>query len=515
MKRILSLMLTLMMFMSVINIANAEEMTNPWKDLDLSEYKEINMIIPGNKPAAFDEIIETVNVRMKELINTKINIDFVSYGEFGTKLSLFLGSDDYDLVYGAYWFNFGDYVNNGGYTGFDWDFVEKYMPMTAKTQAPVSWREMKYGDKYYGITNNICSISATGVWTRQSILDKYGFKAEDIKNGENLEKLMDAIAADTAATGIYVFNAQGTYPLDTTYWFTYKNHMMDVNCGTANWLVWKYNTGKEFSTEDLHWFATTDEYRQFCLKMAEFYKKGYFPASVISNYTMVDDNFLAGTSALNFGVPASLDSLLQNIKNDTPVFLNCLWDDECVTRRGNYFVYCIGFPPASERNMTRAATALDVMKNDPIINRLLVFGIEGRHYNLIEDEDGKYYTLGPEATDYPYFAIGNNAALQHDTDPKQALNPAVAMYQKMYEAAEVPADIFPVNGFNYQCNYEAELSAVTALFNEHRFSFAFGIFGDQTEAKLDEFINQCKAIGIDDIVNDYRTQLDAFIAEQK
>ena len=56
---------------------------------------------------------------------------------------------------------------------------------------------------------------------------------------------------------------------------------------------------------------------------------------------------------------------------------------------------------------------------------------------------------------------------------------------------------------------------MSALFNEYRFSFAFGIFGDQTEAKLDEFIKQCKDIGIDDIVNDYRTQLDAFIAESK
>ena len=163
--------------------------------------------------------------------------------------------------------------------------------------------------------------------------------------------------------------------------------------------------------------------------------------------------------------------------------------------------------------MERAAVALDCMKNDPIVNRLLVFGIEGRHYTL--SEDGKYYNLGPEAADYPYFAIGNNASLQHDSDPQQALHPSVQKYQEMYEAAEVPADTFPINGFNYQCNYEAELSAVTALFNEYRFSFCFGIFGDQTEAKLDEFINQCKAMGIDDIINDYRTQLAAYIAEQQ
>ena len=510
MKRMLSLALALALLLGLCSLATAEE-DNPWSHLDLSEYKEINFIIPGDKPADFDEIMGMANERMKELINTTVNIDFVSYGDYGTKLSLFLNDDEYDLVYGAFWLSFGDYVKNGGYKGFDWDFVETYMPMTAQTQAPTSWREMKFGDLYYGITNSITSIGANGVWTRQSLLDKYGFQAEDIQDEEDLIRYMDTVAADTATTGVYVFNPQGTYPLDSMYWFTGKNHMMDVNAGAANWMVWKYNTGKEFAVEDLMWFADTEEYRDFCLQMAEFYKKGYFPASVISNDTMVDDNFLAGTSAINFGSPTGMNSLVQNMTDDTPVFLNCLWDDECVTRRGNYFVYCVGFPPKSQ-NMERAAVALDCMKNDPIVNRLLVFGVEGRHYNL--SEDGKYYTLGPEYADYPYFAIGNNAALQHDSDPQLELHPSVVEYQEMYEAAEVPADVFPINGFNYQCSYEAELSAVTALYNEYRFSFCFGIFGDQTEAKLDEFIAQCKAIGIDKIVDEFRTQLAAYIEEQ-
>ena len=84
-------------------------------------------------------------------------------------------------------------------------------------------------------------------------------------------------------------------------------------------------------------------------------------------------------------------------------------------------------------------------------------------------------------------------------------------YQDMYEAAEVPADTFPINGFNYDASkYDAELSALNALFSEYRFAFGFGLFGDQTEAKLDEFIAQCKALGIDEIVKDYRQQMQAF-----
>ena len=87
-------------------------------------------------------------------------------------------------------------------------------------------------------------------------------------------------------------------------------------------------------------------------------------------------------------------------------------------------------------------------------------------------------------------------------------------YQDMYEAALVPGEIFPVNGFNYNsAEYEAELSAATALANEYRFSFCFGLFGDQTQEKLDEFIAQCKAVGIDDVCEDYRKQLAEYIAQ--
>ena len=437
---------------------------------------------------------------------------FVPYGDYGTKLSLFLaGDEDVDLIYGASWLGYSDYVKNGGYKGFDWDFVETYMPETAKNQASSSWNEVKYGDLYYGVTNNRVGIGWGGAWTRQSLLDKYGFKAEDINSYEKIIEFMDAVAKDTPNTGVYAFNPQNSYPMESFYWCQTRYHLMEVNAGAANWMVWKYNTGKEFTVEDLLWFCETPEYREFCLQMADFYKKGYFPSSVISNDVLLDDNFYAGTSAILHGGYDAAANVADRLTDDTPVFLHAYWDDECVTRRGGYFCYATCFPPASKKT-ERAAIALDVMKNDPIVNRLLVGGVEGRHYTLTED--GKYYIPGPEASDFPWNSFANNASLQNDADPMQQIAPEYQKYQDMYEAACVPSETFPVNGFNYDSSkYEAELSAATALFNEYRFSFCFGIFGDQTEAKLDEFIAQMKAIGIDEICEDYRQQLAAFIAK--
>ena len=511
MKRIVSLLLALLMLLGCAGVTAAEE-ANPWSHLDTSEYTEINWYIPGIGFNDWDEILEKANERLMELINTKINLTFINYGDFQTKLSLYLaGDEDVDMIYGANFCAFSDYVKNGGYKGFDWNFIETYMPETAKKQAAASWREVKFGDLYYGVPNNNAGYGTGGAWVRKSLLDKYGYKAEDINSYEKMVEFMGCIAKDTPTTGIYAFNPQNSYPMDAFYWFVGRYHQWDLNAGAANWMVWRYDTGKPFDVQDLKWFGDTDEYRQFCLQMADFYRNGYVPSSVMSNEIQVDDNFYAGTSALLNAGYDTYASVRTRMTDDTPVFLNYCYDENTKVRRGGYMTYCNGFP-VNSKHMERAAIALDVMKFDPICNKLLVGGIEGRHYTLTED--GKYFIPGPEAGDFPWNSFANNATLMDMNNPTQLLEPEYQVYKDMYDACLAPDDTFPVNGFNYDpAKYEAELAAANALFNEYRFSFCFGIFGDNTEAKLDEFIAQMKGLGIDDICNDYREQLAAFIAE--
>ncbi len=511
MKKLVSLLLSLVLVLGGMTFATAETATtdNPWANLDLSEYTEINFYVVGVLGADWQEVIDAANELMIEKINTKVNFVHVSWGDFQSKYSLFLsGDEDIDLIYGAAWCNYSDYVKAGAYTGFDWDFVETYMPLTAVSQAPTSWREAEYNGLYYCVPRDDTSISWTGVLTRQSLLDKYGFTAADINSYEALADYYNAIAAGEKDTGVYAFNPQSSYPLDTN-WYITRNHYMDVNAGSATWMVWKYDTGKAFDVNDLQWYADTDDFLDYALQMAEFYKNGVFPSSVISNSTMLDDNFEAGTSATQFSWPFGFRGWQDRIPNDTVAYLDAQWDDAAVTRRGNYMGYGACFPVASKK-MERAAVALDCMKNDPEVNRLLVSGFEGRHYEI--DEATNTYILGPEAADYGW---GNWCyLLQHDEDPQAQLSPEMQAYQDKYVAAEVPATTFPVNGFVYDTSkYEAELAVIASLLNEYRFSFCFGIYGDQTEEKYNEFIGQCKAIGLDDIVQDFRDQLAAFIAQ--
>lgn len=508
MKKPVALLLALTLALGCCSFALAED-ENPWAGIDLSKYEEINFYVLGTLGDDWKEVTDAANELLIKKINTKVNFIHVSYADFQTKYSLYLaGDEDVDLIYGAAWCNFSDYVKAGAYKGLTWDFIEKYMPLTAKYQAASSWKECKYDGLYYCVPRDDTLISWNGVLTRKSLLDKYNFKAEDISSYEKLIEYYYAIADGEKNTGVYAFNPQGSYPTDGV-WYTTRYHYMDVNAGAAAWMAWKYDTGKEFDVNDLVWFAETDEYLEFCLQMADFYKRGVFPSGVISNNSLIDDNFRAGTSATVYSIPSGLQGWQDNLPDETIVYLNPFWDDKCVNRRGNYMGYGACFPVAGKK-AERAAVALDCMKYDPEINRLLVSGFEGRHYEI--DEATNTYIAGSEFDDYGW---GRWCfLLQHDSDPTPSMSEEMLYYQKMYEAAEVPASTFPINGFTYDSSkYEAELSVISALLTEYRFSFCFGIFGDQTENKYHDFISQCKAAGLDDIVKDFREQLAAYIAE--
>jgi ABC-type glycerol-3-phosphate transport system substrate-binding protein len=484
---------------------------NPWAGIDLSEYQEINCYVVGVLGDDWQKVTDMANELMIKKINTKVNFIYVSWADFQTKYSLYLAADDdVDLIYCASWCNYTDYVKSGAFKALDWDFIQKYMPLTAENQAEISWKEASYNGSIYCIPRDDSGIYAGGVITTQSILDKYGFTKEDITDYDGLSKYLHAIAAGDN-DGMYALNPQNSYPTDTN-WFTNKNHMMDLNGGSATWMVWKYNTGKEFSVDDLKWFGDTQEYKDFTLEMADFYKSGIFPAGVITNETFIDDNFLQGKSAVDLIGPNEANNMIPTMKEkgEDIVYLDCTFDDQSVTRRGNYMGYGAAFPVAS-KNSERAAVALDCMKFDKEVNSLLVGGIEGEHYTINEADNTR--ELGPNAAAYPWgswFYL-----LQHDSDPQLKLTDDLQAVRERYEAAEVPSETFPVNGFTYDgSKYDAQITVLNALFSEYRFSFCFGIYGDKTEDKYNEFVDKCKKAGIDDVITDFREQLAAYIEQQ-
>ena len=56
-------------------------------------------------------------------------------------------------------------------------------------------------------------------------------------------------------------------------------------------------------------------------------------------------------------------------------------------------------------------------------------------------------------------------------------------------------------------------AAMDSIFNEYRFAFCFGLYGDETEAKVEELRTIMHASGIDKVLEEYKAQVHAFLAE--
>ena len=107
MKKAVSLLLAVMLVFGCMNFAFAETTSdttavtdeNPWANLDLSEYMEINFYVVGVQGDDWQEVVDAANELMIEKINTKVNFIHVSWGDFQSKYSLFLaGDEDVDLI---------------------------------------------------------------------------------------------------------------------------------------------------------------------------------------------------------------------------------------------------------------------------------------------------------------------------------------------------------------------------------------------------------------------------------
>jgi len=491
--------------------APANDPDNPWSHIDLSEPETINFYVIGSLGTDWERITGLANEKMQEKINTTVNFVYVPWSDFQTKYALFLAGDEsVDMIYAAPWCNYQEHLKANAFTPLDWDFISTYMPLTAEGQASESWKEVTYDGKIYGIPRDDALIVADIAVTTRDLMDKYGWKESDINGWDDLNQYLFDIAAGESGTGVYGINAQSGWPSDI-YWFRYANRIFDIDDGSATWMTWRYDTGKSFDVNDMIWFAETPEYLEFALLMAEFNKSGVFPADVMSNQTMIDDSYLEGRSAINFASVENANKLISEMESRGKeiVFLDGVFTEEHRSRRGPYMMYAACFPTASKKT-ERAAVALDCMKFDKEVNRLLLGGIEGEHYTL--DETANIRDLGPNAAAYPW--AGWCFLLQHDADPALKLQPDLQATQDRIMDSLVSPDVFPINGFAYDnSKFEAEIAVLSALVNEYRFSFCFGIFQDNTEAKYHQFISECKAAGLDAIVADYREQLQAFIKD--
>lgn len=134
----------------------------------------------------------------------------------------------------------------------------------------------------------------------------------------------------------------------------------------------------------------------------------------------------------------------------------------------------------------------------------MVGGIEGVHYEMTEDGKRK---LAASADKYGWASwawgiTGKDSPALYSEDPRSNMMEEMCMEKEYAPIA---------SGFTFdKKNVEAELAVINSIVQEYGASFNIGLFGDDTEAKYQEFVGKLEDAGLSKVMDECKAQYEAF-----
>jgi ABC-type glycerol-3-phosphate transport system substrate-binding protein len=470
---------------------------------DLAEPVKLYIYMVGTVPEAMDEIVAKANGEyFGPILNTTVEFVFIPWSDTATKYALILaGGDDVDIIFTAPWEYYEQEAAKGSFLELSDDFVEQWMPVTAKEQSRISWLQTMTRGKIYAAPSMYAGDNYKLPAIREDLRIKHGLPEPD--SWDAMERFLFTIAKNE--NGIQGYAAAGTtWEVMNTY-FECRDALLTEQ---PVYFVWMNDKRKEPAPEDLSFLYFSDVYRDYALEMKQWMEMGVWSRNVMNNTISPNDGFMQGTSATVFWNDTIYSSGETMEKNGIGTAGYYDLSPQSVIRRMSYNNNCWAITSSSEYP-GRAGLALDLMKTNVSLVNLLKGGVEGRHY--LDQGDGKYLP-GPEAAKYSWNSWA--WALDHPRALQLAWGPGTPPQRITITESKPPRIFEPkIDGFRVDMSgIAAEWAVISALIEEYRPSLECGAFGANTEAKLAEFQNRLRTAGADKVVEQFRSQYAAFMA---
>lgn len=487
---------------------NYEVTSGPYadKDLDLSKHENVVMYVLGDRPADMDEVLEKANKEYFEPnLNTDLSIEFLNWSDYQTKYPLLLsGGEQVDLIYTASWCFYNEEIAAGAFKELDEDFLMKYMPYTFEEEPSQAWDEISVGGKIYAVPKGQASFTAYDLaLVRKDLIDKYNLT--EPTSWDNFKKYLIELAEHTSDSGVTAMNTNANREQLLSMYLQSEKIQ-----GVTEGYDWEYvadNSEAAPKQDDIFYLYTSDKYKKYCEEMAELADKKVWSSDAINDTTDSQAYFENGTSGA-FVWNTSIFTAGKNFEN-AGLGEYAAYDVTPDTKRarGAYSVDAIAIT-SKAASPERAALTLDYMKSDVNLNRLLLGGIEGKHWELAEDGTRKVLDA---AANYGWnswaWAINRqDEPAEYGLDKRQT---------ELMEACEAQEFVPEQTGFTFNPEkVQSQYQAVSAIVDEYKQSFALGIYGDATDSTFDTFKSQLEAAGIDTVTEEFISQYNEYMSSK-
>lgn len=473
-----------------------------YADVDLSEHKTVNITLIGDMPAAWDDVLAKTNEYL-EPFNTDVDVSFLSWSDYQQMYPLTLTGGQVDLIFTAPWCFMYTEAAKGSFFVLDTDFISKNMPLTNKYQAAESWDETTISGQTIAVPSNQAQPMGKIVAIRQDLADKYGISSLD--SWDDYMNYAKTIAEkETPESGIYALAASCD---NNELWDVYRQQENTFLALDSDYfdLIYDYKEGSLPESSDIQLVYATDLFKSYAHDMKELADAGAWSRSALTNTVTDDDAFgnLQGASiAWNTSVFTYIDQAEQTegvVGAAYDLTKNNLVGCECYSNNDMAIA-------AGSADPARAAMVLDILKNDTYLNHLWILGVEDEHYTI---NDAGEYTETDKAGDFAAYAISASWAIKNGDLKEAGGDPRAEKVTESWEERVVnnPTVTFVFDDSNV-ADYKA---AVSAVLNDYVPMLELGLV-DDVDSTIDEMIKACYDSGLQNVLDEFNTQYDAWKA---
>lgn len=460
---------------------------------------ELSWYVVG-KPQKDTALVEDAVAKyLKDSLNCTVKINYFDWGAYEQKMNVMIATGDkFDLCFTANWqVNFIQNAGKGAWADIS-ELVDKYAPKS-KEKFGKYLDACKVNGKLYGLPYNMSGFGAVGAaFIRKDMIDKYKLDVNSLKSYKDLEPFYDQILA----------NEKGITPLCMAGNISFYNFWYDQPDMSIPSLGVKYDdtTGTVVNT-DIDPLATKD--REL---IRSWNLKGYMRKDGVSvkdiNTEMKTKKY---ASAIVGYVPGWVENAQINWGMDlvaVPLGTKPLLNTTSITQS------CTAVSSTS-KNPERAVMLLEQVNTDAKLLNLLAFGIEGKHYEVVDGSDPIIKIIKqPDGVTTETNGYKTNTEWMFG-DPWM-LYSDVKNRKELVEAQKKATDnciVSPINGFTFDNSpVKTQVAQLTAIYNEFKNVWASG---SADLAKFPAYQDRLNKAGLEDVQKEMQKQINAWKATKK
>ncbi len=453
-----------------------------------------------------EKVYAEFNERLKKyLTNTEVKFECYSSTEYAEKWKLMAAAgDEIDIAWTGYTLSIAEEVKKGAYLPLD-DLIDKHAPTLKEELPKILFDKATYDGKIYMIpAYQMVTTMLPGMRLPIELANKYGLDTAKLQQ----VLISQPVLSEPFYSEFETFLEKVKKGGDIQKGIGVGSFEMLMSYKGIENLDAGFIIKKDDPSCKVYFFDELPEVKMYYEKLSQWYKKGYIRQDIQSVQNLrIDEGKKDGYIAWAHAYFKDIDKT-ETVRYGFPVTVIPAEDRNYIpsghTATGNAIA-------RTSKNPERAIKLLELLntENGKDIYNLLVYGIEGEHYNKVSDNkiETKYKTGSPSSSD----AYGLQKWVMGNTflSPETQIDPEG--WNQYVKDLNETAEKSKLVGFKIDTsNIKVEVAQIKAISKEFKPTLRLGV-AENVEELLNKHLEKSRNAGLEKVRAELQRQIDEYL----